>query len=412
MYSKLKEYKKIIQNAGYLGAIEVIRLILPFVALPYILSVIGGENYGIAVFSQTVISYFMIFVNFGLDESAVKNVSVNRDNKSRLNEIVTSVLAIKATLLLLGFMVLCVLLSTIPFMLEHKWLFIFAYATLLSDIMYPVWFYQGIEKMKYLTIVKTTSLLFYTISVFIFVRERDDYDIVVLLQSLGNVFAGLLSLYLLFGVNKVRLLKPNLSLIKRTFVDSIPFFMSRVSMMINSNMAKMVSGIFLTMESVAVLDIAGKVCAAGLLPLQSIIQSAYPHIAKTLSQSFVKRSLKYLSIISLAIAVGIVVLSPIVVPLLSSGELEGAVFITQLLSIQVFFCSISIFLGAPVLVSFGHPGAFNKSVIFSTFVLIGLYSIFYLFDIMSIYSFVIITILIEIFVVSYRYLSCKAYKII
>ena len=55
-------------------------------------------------------SYFIIFINFGLDVSAVKNVSINRSDNEKLSEVVSSVLIIKAFLFILSFLALGVLL--------------------------------------------------------------------------------------------------------------------------------------------------------------------------------------------------------------------------------------------------------------------------------------------------------------
>ena len=113
----IKNHKIIVKNTGYLTAVEVMRMLLPFVALPYVICTIGGERYGTIVFAQTIISYFVIFINFGMDVSAVKDVSVHRNDKERLNKVVSSVLLLKLLLFLLA---LVVLLFGIVFILFAK----------------------------------------------------------------------------------------------------------------------------------------------------------------------------------------------------------------------------------------------------------------------------------------------------
>lgn len=51
---------------------------MPFIALPYIITTIGATNYGIIIFSQTIVSYFSIVINWGLDVTSVREVSLNR----------------------------------------------------------------------------------------------------------------------------------------------------------------------------------------------------------------------------------------------------------------------------------------------------------------------------------------------
>lgn len=409
---KLRNNKTIVQNAGYLSIIEVIRLAMPFVALPYIISTIGAGNYGLAVFAQTVISYFTIFINWGLDISAVKDVSVNRNEPLKLNRIVSTVLGIKSVLFLFSFVVLLVCIMAIPFMREHKWLFIFAFLSCLSEVLFPVWFYQGIEKMKYLTMIRTTAIVFYTTSIFLFIHGPSDYEKVVLLQSLGNIIAGCLSLYLLFVVNRVRLVTPRLQFMKITFVDSFPFFMSRVSVVFNNTMAKTISGIFLTMEAVAAFDLAQKIATAALIPTQMMNQAVYPHIAKTKSVSFVRKYLKIDVLLSFCVALGVAIAAPLVVSIFAKGQLGDSVPILQILCLWVFFGGITTYIGSPVLVSFGYPKPFNVSVLLSTAILFALYAICALLGCLTVYNFAWVLVASEFVILVYRGFYCFHYKLI
>jgi O-antigen/teichoic acid export membrane protein len=124
-----------VKNTGYLTAVEVMRMLLPFVALPYVIRTIGGERYGTIVFAQTIISYFVIFINFGMDVSAVKDVSVHRNDKERLNKVVSSVLLLKLLLFLLALVVLLFGIVFIPYLRSERQLYLFAFMTCFSEIL-------------------------------------------------------------------------------------------------------------------------------------------------------------------------------------------------------------------------------------------------------------------------------------
>lgn len=410
--SKLGNYKTIVQNAGYLSIIEVIRLAMPFIALPYIIRTVGASNYGLAVFAQTIISYFTIFINWGLDISAVKDVSVNRNNRNELNRIVSTVLGIKSILLLLSFVILLLCIITVPFMRNHYLLFLFAFLSCFSEVLFPVWFYQGIEKMKFLTIVRTSSIIFYTCCVFIFIKGEDDYIKIVLLQSLGNVLSGLISVYLLFTVNKIRIVTPAMKDMIYSFKESFPFFMSRLSVIFNNTMAKTLSGIFFTMEAVAAFDLAQKIATTALIPMQMMNQAVFPHIAITKNVSFVKKYLRIDILLSLSVAVGVAVIAPFVVEIFSKGQLEESETLLRILCFWVFFGGITTYIGSPVLVSFGYPKPFNRSVVLSTITLFILYLICYLFDVFTIYNFAWILVTSELVILIYRIYYCVKYKLI
>lgn len=409
---KIRNNKTILKNTGYLSVIEVIRLVMPFIALPYIIQTVGAEYYGLAVFAQTIISYFSIFINWGLDISAVKDVSVNRDNPNELNRIVSSVLGIKLILFCLSFIILLVCIHLIPFMSIHKTLFIFAFLTCLSEILFPVWFYQGIEKMKYLTLIRTTSILFYTISVFIFIHKKEDYERIVLLQSLGNIIAGCLSIYLLFIVNRVKLILPSMVNLREAFTESFPFFMSRLSVIFNNTMAKTMSGIFFTMETVAAFDLAQKIATVALVPMQMLNQAVYPHIAKTLNKQFVRKFLLTNVSLSFVVAAIVFVIAPIAVHFFAKEQLGEAVILLRILTLWIFFGGITSYIGAPVLVSFGYSKPFNRSVILSTILLILIYSISYIVGMFDIYCFALILVFSEFIILLYRYYYCCLFKIV
>lgn len=412
IFDKIRNYRNILKNTGYLSIIEIIRLAMPFIALPYIIQTVGAENYGMAVFAQTVISYFSIFINWGLDISAVKEVSVNRNNQDELNKIVSTVIFIKTILLVIAFCILLTCMWMIPFVASHKILFLFAFLTCLSEILFPIWFYQGIEKMKYLTFIRTTSIIFYTISVFVFIHEEKDYVYLVLLQSLGNIIAGFLSLYLLFVVNRIKLISPSMVSLRTTFTKSFPFFMSRLSVVFNNTMAKTVSGIFFTMDAVAAFDLAQKIANVALIPMQMLNQAVYPHIAKTLNKRFVKQFLYINVSLSIFVAFIVFIISPFAIHFFAKEQLNVAIDILRILTLWVFVGGVTTYIGAPVLVSFGYAKPFNMSVVLSTIILLFAYIVMVATRCVNIYNFAYILFFSEFIILIYRLYYCFKLRIL
>ena len=412
LWQKIKNHSILAKNTGYLSIIELFRLALPFIALPYIIRTVGAENYGIAIFAQTIISYFSIVISFGLDISAVKDVSVNRDNPAELNKIVSAVLSIKLILFLLSFGVILAGLLFVPFFEDNKALMLFAFLTCLSDFLLPVWFYQGIEKMKYLTLVKSLSIVFYTVTVFIFVKQADDYPIFVLLQSLGNVVAAFVAIWLLVKVNKVKFVRVPWAYMWLKFKESVPFFLSRLSDTFNSAMAKTVSGVFFSMEAVAAFDLAQKIAKVAQIPMQMLNQAAYPHVAKSRDVRFVRKFFTLNVGLSAVVALMVYLLAPIAIHIFAGDQMPEAITLTRILSVWVFVAGITIFIGAPVLVAFGYPKPFNNSVILSSVCLALIYFGMYATNILSIYMFAVALFLSEVVILVYRLYYCNKYGLI
>ena len=396
------KYKVIVHNTTYLSVLEILKMVMPFVALPYLISTVGADKYGLVVFAQAIISYFIIFINFGLDVSAVK----------KLSEVVSSVLIIKAFLFILSFLALGVLLLCVKQFRDNYVLFLLSFLSCLSEILFPVWFYQGVEKMKYITLIRFTSIFFYTVTVFIFIKNESDYLLIPLLQSLGWLLSGVISFFMLIRVEKISLFVPTIESIRRYFKESVPFFVSRVSVVINASMAKTICGIFFSMHEVAVFDLAQKIAMTALVPLQMLNQALFPHIAKTLDRKFVNKCFRLILLATGCIIVIVYILAPFAVFVLSDGKLPESVDILHVFSLFIFSGGITSFTGSPVLVSFGYSKPFNRSVVLSTFVLIVIYMVLYFTNSFSIINFALALGFAEFVIAIYRLYYCNRYKLI
>lgn len=411
-FGQNNKYKVIVHNTTYLSVLEILKMVMPFVALPYLISTVGADKYGLVVFAQAVISYFIILVNFGLDVSAVKNVSVNRNDRVKLSEVVSSVLIIKGALFLISFLVLLVLLLCVRQFRENYVLFLLSFLSCLSEILFPVWFYQGVEKMKYITLIRFTSIFFYTVTVFIFIKQESDYLLIPLLQSLGWIVSGVVSFFMLIRVEKISLFIPAFTPVKLYFTESIPFFVSRVSVVINASMAKTICGIFFSMHEVAAFDLAQKIAMTALIPLQMLNQAIFPHIAKTRDRLFVNRCFRLILGATVLIILAVYVCAPWAVRILSDGELPDSAIILRALCLFIFSGGITSYTGSPVLVSFGYAKPFNRSVILSTFVLIAIYILLYFTNSFSIINFAFALGFAEFVIAVYRLYYCNRYKLI
>jgi len=404
-------FTPVIKNASYLSVFEIMRMVMPFIALPYLISTVGGENYGTVIFVQSIIACFTLIINFGLDTSAVREVSIYRYEKEQLDKIVSSVIIIKTVLFFFSFLLLTILLIFIPQMAVLTRIFYFAFIACIADILLPVWYYQGKEEMKMLTIVRFLSIAFYTIAIFIFVRSEDDYPYIALLQSLGLVLSSLLSCYFVFVKDKIRFYFPPLIFMKRMFKESSPFFLSRVSLTVNTYMAKIMSYFFLSGTAVTSFDLAQKIINGGMVPMQMFNQALYPNLSKSQDKQMLHRSLRITACITSCVTIIIFLISDFAVDLLSGGEVPEAVGLLRILCLYLFLAGFSVFMGTSSLVAFGYQKPFNMSVIWSTVVLIICYSLMIITGNNSIYLYALALVAAECMVFGYRFYYCCKYRL-
>ena len=402
----IEKYSVLLKNFSYLSILEVVKLLFPLITIPFLINKLGAFNYGTVAFVQSIMAYATIIINLGLDLSSVKDISCNRENKAKLDEIVSSVLIIKFTL----FSVICIsvflLTYLIPFFISNKLLIMFSLSYCLMEIVFPVWYYQGTEKMKYITWVRLIAVIIYSLLVLCFIKYQDDYLYVPVFYGIGALCGGIFSFYILTKKEKIRLYLPKMKTLVYYLKSTLVLFLSRLSAVINTTFAKIISGIFLGMEQVALLDLLDKITSIAKIPLVTINNAVYPYIARTKDKKIARRLFKVTIGVSVFINVIIFFAADFILGYFSDGMFNEYSYLLQLFSFSIVICGLSYFLGTPVLVSFGHSRYFTMSVLSSTILLF----ILYLFAIMSgltvVYC-ILISLIVEIFVLLFRYICCK-----
>lgn len=202
---KLSRNKTVLANFSYLSLLQVFTILFPLLTYPYLLRVIGLELYGVIIFAQTIINYVSLVINFGFNMSGARDVAVHKEDKVRLSQIVSSTYLCKFILWIVCLIVYLSVISIVPFFRDYYWVYLLSFLLTLNELLLPIWFFQGIEKMKYITIVNLSARLLFVAAIFLFVREREDYLLVPLLNGIGTILAGGLSLYIVLGKEKINL---------------------------------------------------------------------------------------------------------------------------------------------------------------------------------------------------------------
>lgn len=143
--------------------------------------------------------------------------------------------------------------------------------------------------MKYIAIVNLSARLLFVVAIFLFIHNQEDYLLVPLLNGIGTILAGSLSLYIVLGKEKIRLSIISIRDLKLAYKESLPLFVSGLSTQIYVNINKLVIGSILGMSEVSIYDMADKVIQCLKLPISMMAQAVFPRIARERNIRFVNR---------------------------------------------------------------------------------------------------------------------------
>jgi O-antigen/teichoic acid export membrane protein len=82
----------------------------------------------------------------------------------------------------------------VPFFYREKEVFLFSLLIVFAQFLNPVWFLQGIENFKAITVINVISKIIYVIFVFLFITQRNSYYLANLYWGIGAIAANLAGL--------------------------------------------------------------------------------------------------------------------------------------------------------------------------------------------------------------------------
>lgn len=413
--SRIKEkastHKTLIQNFSYLSALQIFNMLIPLITYPYLIRILGKETYGLVIFAQAIIGYLVILVGFGFNISATKEVSTHRDNKEKLSEIVSNVLLIKGGLFLISMIILTTLIFFIPQAQEYKALFFLTMWMCLYDVIFPMWYFQGIEQMKYITYITLFSRLTFVALIFVFIHSPVDYLYIPIINGIGALLAGIISLYIIFARHKVKFGLQSYQNIRFYFKDSIPIFIATVSSNLYVNTNKVIVGTFLGMGEVAYYDLAEKLTTVLKIPQSILSQSLFPKISKEKNLYFIRQIFKVSVGLNIVLFLSLLVFSKYVIIILGGAQMLPSQTVVGIMAISVPIVAMSNIFGIQMLIPFGFNKDFSRVILTS--------GLFYICQILilwstigfSIISISIVTVITELFVTVYMFYYCKKYRL-
>ncbi|MDA8963586.1 oligosaccharide flippase family protein [bacterium] len=373
----IKNNKALVQNFSYLSILQIFNLLVPLITYPYLIRVLGKEIYGLVVFSQAVLGYLCLLINFGFSISATKFISINRNSNKKLNEIFSNIFILKGLIFLICVIFFSIGLNFISEDKDYKLLYYLTLYLCLYEWVFPVWFFQGIEKMKYITILNVVSRSVFLILVFILIKNKNDYLLYPIISGIGAILASVLALIIIFLKYKVRLIKPTFKSLKFYFIDSAPIFISNLSSRIFAGSNKVIIGSFLSMADVAYYDLAEKIVNLLRLPQAIMTQAIFPKTSMDRNVTFVKKILGISLIGNIFVYVLLFVFHKPIILLLAGENLLEASSVVMILALIAPLIVLTTTFGTQLLLAFGYNKEFSKvavtSACFYLFIIILLY---------------------------------------
>ena len=341
------------KNFVYKSILTVSTYILGFITFPYISRVFGVERFGLVNFAENSINYFLLFATMGISILGVREIAGVQANEYIRNKVFSNILGLNVLFTFIVLLIYFVIIILIPKFYNNPELFYIGAAKILATPFVIEWFYTGVEKFKFITIRSIIIKCLYAASVFIFVKDSDDY-ILYFVLTVGMIVANAL-INILYSRKYVQII------ISELF--NFRYFKSNITLGIYAIMTSM----YLTFNvmylgfvsdniQVGYYTTAFKLYSVILGFFSAFTNIMMPRMSALISegnnlrfQELIKKSFSIISCLSLPIIACGIITAPQVIYILSGKGYEGAILPMRIIMPAILFVGIAQVLAIQIL---------------------------------------------------------------
>lgn len=216
-----KEAKDTIWLIGLQG----VNYLVPLFVWPYLMVALGAEQFGVYSFGIALAQYLMMLVDFGFNLTASKQIALAQGDELETNRIFSATMTAKLLLLCLSGIIVAIV-SVIPAYTVYRNIVWITWLMVVGNAFSMFWLFQGLGKIKLISIVNTAMKLLILPLVFVFVKTPADANIAAWIQAAVFVGSGIVIVWLTKKLSLAQVVPIQWKDIKEQLKNSFSIFLS------------------------------------------------------------------------------------------------------------------------------------------------------------------------------------------
>lgn len=363
--------KSIAKNALFNLFYKGLSIVFPLITVTYASRVLLAHGIGQVSYAQSIVAYFVIFASLGIPNYGIREIAKISDKK-QLNITFSNLFLLNALITTICVIVYYTLISNVSYFYTEIKLFKVVGIYIILNYFNIDWFYQGKEEYGYIAIRSFVVKIFFTILLFLFIKQPSDYVKYALLYYAavgGNYIFNFIHLrkYLRFDFSQLELiyhLKPILI-----------FFSATVAVELYQQLDVTLLGLFAEKRNVGYYYNSNKimrVLANSLIAIGAVI---LPRISRYFKEckitdimALTTKLSTILIFVSIPFAMGMFVMADYLVIILFGNDFIPAIPTLRILSLQIFILALIGGLTTPVLLSTNREKKYFYTAVGAAFV--------------------------------------------
>lgn len=326
-------------------------LIVPLITFPYSSRILGPVNIGKVNFSTSIIQYFVLIAGLGIGSHGIREIAKVRDDKEKLTKVTGELFSLFLIATAVAYAAFLLCLFFVPKFEEYKFLLILCSTTIFMVPFGVDFVYNGIENFGYITGRTILFQIISVVSLFLFVKEENDYYQYAAVMVFSGTGANILNFFHLRKFISFRNLFKNLNIrqhLKPVFILFAMTIATQVYKIIDSSML----GFLCSDYEVGLYSAATKINNMVLSIVTAATGILLPRLAYVLKNkgreefnALALKGIDILFILALPCTIGLNIVSQNITLALSGDKYLDAVSAMKILNPIIVITGLSGFIG-------------------------------------------------------------------
>lgn len=336
-----------VQNFIFLLTIQASNILISLISVPLLIQSIGLDQFGLVNLALSVIVLANILVGFGYNLSAPREVALSQGDKVRLSHLVSNIVSSRVLLALLASSFIMFAALGGGMFTEYKWILVFSLLLLFSEATLPVWFFQGLEKMKLVSLANVFAKLLYLAGIVLFIHEPTQSKWVNFLMGLSGLGINLLLLAHIHFQLDIRFFRPEFGKVIQSIRQNWLLFLSNVASYLSVNGGLIILSFFAQAQVLGMFSLAEKIAIVLRLFPSMLVQAVFPNASRLYAADLdsYHRYSKKIYAIGLLCGLGLTLLTftaaPLIISLLAKKPLPESVEYLRVLAFVPFLAVLN-----------------------------------------------------------------------
>ncbi|NOX66666.1 MAG: flippase [Chlorobi bacterium] len=325
--------------------------LIAFFTTVYLARAITPEGFGIIGFATAFVSYFILFIDLGLDTISIKKIA---NDQAVIGNYVNNVLSFRILISVIIYLLLALIILLIDLETIQKSAILLLGLNLFVQSITLDFVFQATEKIKYLSIKVISKNLLALVLVLIFIRNISDVLLVIVIFVLTNLIVSVWMLIKYSNLFESFNWGIDNRFIKKLIAESFPLAISAFMISIYYNLDMVMLGVIKTEVEVGIYNAVYRIFMIGILPIGVIVKILLPSLSRISNRKELANSLiKYgtlLFVSSISAAIVFYLYAGNILNIIFGKQYLSGTYALMIISFNIAIIGVNVFFGNPLTV--------------------------------------------------------------